>query len=66
MFVYGIEWIVYNREEEFRLLQMILSILRLPVSESNRAALILSDRCQYIAHEEVAVSPDEVASLHVL
>ena len=29
--VYGIEWIVYNREEELRLLQMITSILRLPL-----------------------------------
>ena len=66
MCVYRIEWIVYNREEELRLLQMIVSILRLPLVESKSAALILSDRCKYIAHEEVAVSPDEVASLHVL
>ena len=66
MCVYGIEWTVYNREKELRLLQMIVSIHRLPLVESKSAALILSDRCQYIAHEEVAVSPNKVASLHVL
>ena len=47
-------------------LRLPLILSQLPLSESNRAVLILSDRCQYIAHEEVAVSPDEVASLHVL
>ena len=32
--VYGIEWIVYNREEELKLLQIVVSILRLPLTLS--------------------------------